>query len=134
MSGLKNGMPRPVIDVGSRSDTDAAHHSSQLVGNIITVQVQSGNDRVFFGNKQGILQKGIGNAILDNKTSLRYVFSKLTLRQLIAPFLEAAFGKLHDIAFVYQCYRGQTIFERITASRTHQPLRSLFRHWFHAKR
>lgn len=48
MGRLKNGMSCRVIDIGSGSDADAAHHGSQLVGNVIAVQVQSGNDRIVF--------------------------------------------------------------------------------------
>ena len=41
--------------------------------------------------------------------------AKLTLRQLIAPFLETSFGELHNVSFVHQCHRRQMMVERILA-------------------
>ena len=134
MSSFKNSVTCLIIDIGARSDTDTAHHGSQLVGNVITVQVQCGNDRVFFGNKQRILQKGISYTIFDNKTPVLYFFAKFTFRHFVPPFLETAFGELHNVAFVHQCHRRQIIFECVQASCAYQPLRSFFRHRFYTKR
>ena len=64
MRCLKDSMAGFIIDICSRSNAYATYHCSQLVRNIISVQVQSGYYRIFFGNEQCILQKCVGNAVL----------------------------------------------------------------------
>ena len=51
MSRFKNGVPRLVVNICSRSNADAAYHCRQLVGNIVSVQVQRGNHGILFGNQ-----------------------------------------------------------------------------------
>lgn len=58
-----------VVDVGSRCDTDTANHSRQLVGDIITIEIQRGNHRIFFRHKEGVLKEGVGNHIFDDDLS-----------------------------------------------------------------
>ena len=58
-----------VVDVGSRCDTDTANHSRQLVGDIIAVQVQCCDHRIFFRHEKGVLEKSVGNHIFDDDFS-----------------------------------------------------------------
>ena len=50
--------------------------------------------------------------------------AELTLRQLIAPFLEASFGELHNVSFVHQCHGRQMMVERILAGSPHKTFRA----------
>ena len=104
-----------------------------MVGNVIAVQVQSGDDRIVFGNKQRVLQESVSDAVLNDKTSVRYLPAELALCQFISPFLETAFGELHDVPLVYQRNGGKVVLERIEACRTYQPFRPFFGDRLHAK-
>lgn len=88
MSRLKDGMSCPVIDIGTGGDADTAYHGRQLVGYVITVQVQRGYDGILFRNEQRVLQESVGYAVLDNQTALRNFLTELLFRQLIPPFLK----------------------------------------------
>ena len=72
--GFKNGVPGVIIDICAGRNADAAHHCRQLVGNVIAVQVKRGNDRIFFGFEQRILQKRIGNHVFDENFSAFHSF------------------------------------------------------------
>ena len=134
MSSFKNSMPTDIIDISSRSDADTAYHGSQLIGNIVTIQIQCGNHRIFFRHQQRVLQKGIGNAILDNQPPLRQRITKFPLCQFISPLFETSFGEFHYIPLVYQRDGRQMMIERILTGSTHQTLRSFLRHRLHPKR
>src|SRR5690606_2841358 len=125
---FKNGVPGVVVDVGSGSDSDAAHLGRQGVGNVVPVQVEGGDHVVLGGAGEDLLQEGVGDHILDDDLAglfrlglgavgrfLALLFgdpvvlspgehlvAELPLGQLIAPFLEGAFGNLHDVPLVDQ--------------------------------
>ena len=149
-----------VIDIGPRSDSDTSYHSSQLVGNIISVQIQRCNNRIFFRDKQGILQESISNTVLNNNFSCIHSLSqcslcrfftqillqlailvhrkctagKLCFCHFIAPTLESSFGKFHNISLVYQCNRRQFVLQCVQDSCTHQTLRAFYRYRLYSER
>ncbi len=126
MGCLKDRVSGHIIDVRSGRNADTANNGSQGIGNIVAVQVQGGNNRVFSRAQQNLLQESIRNHILYNDLSCRYgillgficgfltgccfnfivlrpgkgILSELPSGKIISPLLEGAFGKLHDIPFV----------------------------------
>ena len=128
MCRLKDSVTGVIIDVGTRSDTDTAYHGCQLVGNIVAVQVQGGDYGVGFRNQQCVLQECVGNAVLDDDFALllclfqsgfggifalallqcvklvhgESLCAELLFCHFVTPFLETAFGKLHDVSLMHQ--------------------------------
>ena len=160
MRGFENGMPRIVVDIGPRSNPDTPHHRSQLIGDVVSVQVQGGDHGILFRNQQRILQESIGNHVFNDQlacghglspgligrfhalflldgivlTSRKGPIGKFSFGHFITPVLKSAFGKLHDISLVYQGHRRQSTFQRITDGTTHQTLRPFPRNGFYAER
>src|SRR5687768_9274734 len=68
MGSLEDRVSSHVVDVGSRRDADAAYLSSQRVGDVVSVQVHGGDDAVFFGPSEDLLEKGVGDHVLDQQS------------------------------------------------------------------
>ena len=65
VGGLKDGVARGVVDVAARRDANAADASGQRVADVIAVEVHGGDDRVLGRAREDLLQKGIGDRVLD---------------------------------------------------------------------
>ena len=63
---LEDGVARIVVDVAARRDADAAHLGRQRVGEIIAVEVRRGDHVEFGGTRQHLLQRDVGDGVLDH--------------------------------------------------------------------
>ena len=83
------------------------------VGDVVTVQVHTGDHVVFRWTQQDLLQERIGDNIFNDDlfagvrvlnllpwAAVDQLTAELFLRQLVTPVFERAFGELHDVAFV----------------------------------
>src|SRR5690606_34720311 len=128
MRSFENGSTIYVIDIGPRCNTDTTYHGRQGIRDIITIEIERGDDIVFGRTQQNLLEEGISDDILDQQRTtiegflLRRVSSFLTISrsntvvlcprpylaavfafsQGITPFLKLTFGIFHDVALVHQ--------------------------------
>ncbi|MNN33563.1 hypothetical protein D3C81_1473260 [compost metagenome] len=152
MRCFENGMPRYVVDVGARRNTDAANLRCQSVGQVVAVQVQRSDNFEIRWPRQHLLQCDIGNRILDDDFAFGFrrllclvcclsaglfldpvVFgpcedfiAKFRFRDFITPVLESTFGKLHDIALVHQSDALTAMFDRIFDRGADEAFRTFF--------
>ncbi len=129
-----------VADIRTRCNTDTANLSRQGIGNIVTVQVHTGDNVVFRRTQQDLLQERIGDNVFNHdlftrvrvlnfqpRTAVNKLTAELVARQLVAPVFKRAFGELHDIAFMYQrdgiAIVGNSVFNR----RANQTFSAFFR-------
>ena len=141
MRGFEHGVPRAVVDVGTRGNTDTTHLGGQGIGAVVAVQVQRGHHGVLLRVDENFLQEGIADAILDDDAvgqlapgAIADGFgTELAASQVIAPVAEATFGELHDIALVHQGHIRAVRFNGILDSRTHQTLRAFLRYGLDAE-
>ena len=134
---LKNG--HFATDVSTGRNTNTADFCSQCIRNIVAIEIERGDNRVFIRTHQDLLQKGICNHILDNDlppgswvgqsmpraTSQR--FGTKTLHcQFITPVFKGALGIFHNITLVHQSDRWQVIIDGVLNRFAHQPTSSLF--------
>ncbi len=139
MSGFE--YRRPVADVAAGRNADAADLRGQGIGDVVAVQIQRGNDVVFFRAHQRLLQKVVGDHILDHdlgatartaerqpRTCADLLRTELVLRQLVTPVAEGAFGVFHDVALVHQRHRDPIVVDRVLDGLTHQALTALLRY------
>ncbi|MNM39251.1 hypothetical protein D3C81_500230 [compost metagenome] len=133
MSCLEQG--HAVTDVGTRRDANTAHLGSQGVGDVVTVQVHTGDDVILGRTQQYLLQEGIGDDVLDDDglAGLRVLEGTpgaavdelgivLFLGQGIAPILEGTFGELHDVALVHQGHGVAIVVDGVLDGGTDQTL------------
>ncbi len=136
MGGLEQG--HRAADVGARRDADAAHFRRQGVGNVVAVQVQSGDHAVIRGTHQNLLQEGVGDHVLDDDVlagtrvlhhvpgaAVQGLGAVALHRQLITPVLKRTLGVLHDVAFVHQGDRILVIVDGELDRLAHQALAAL---------
>ena len=104
MSSLKDSMPRLVIDIATGSNANATHLSRQHIRDIVTIEIHRGDDTIVLRLQQSVLQESITDAVFHHQATGLQCIAVLALCQLVSPFLESAFGELHDIALVNQCH------------------------------
>ena len=134
VGGLKHGVF--VRDIGARCDTDATDLRRQGVGDIVAIQIQRGDDVVFGRPQQNLLQKRIGDGVLDDdavgqlhpRPAIEHFGAELVLGQRVGPITEATLGELHDVALVDDGHALAAIVDGVLDSRSHQSLRALTRH------
>ena len=111
--GLENGVAGDVIDVAAGGDADAADLRREGVAEIIAVEIERGDDVEVRRARQHLLQRDVGDGVLDDDAGAGFAFGNLApraavdlhraeilLRDLIAPVAEGALGELHDVALV----------------------------------
>ena len=104
-----------IADIGAGRDADAPHLRGQCIRNVITVQIERRDDVVFFRPQQDLLEKIIGNHVLDNDLITRPGVCKaqpwsavdlrrteFIFRELVTPVPKSALGVFHDVALVYK--------------------------------
>ena len=134
-----------VGNVCARGDADAADLCRQRVGNVVAVQVEGGDDAVFGGTQQDLLQEGVGNRIFNDdvfagfrvfefapRAAVDRLCAEFFLRQFIAPVAEAALGEFHDVAFVHQGNARFVVVDGVADGGANQALRTLFGNGFDA--
>ena len=70
MCGLEDSDPGIVVDVGTRSDADAANLSSEGIGDVVAVEVHRSQHAVLAGPSQHLLEHSIGDDVLDGDLSV----------------------------------------------------------------
>jgi len=116
---LKDGVG--VADVGSGGHSESADLGGAGVGEVVAIEVGGGEDVVFAGAEEDLLEDGVGDAVLHEELAggdfaLDFGFGdadigELLLHEFIAPVAEGAFGELHDVALVDQGDRPAAVGE-----------------------
>ena len=141
-------MAGDVVDVAARRNANAAHLRGQRVADVIAVEVQRGDHVEFVGARQDLLERDVGNCILDQNLALcqlgfllfvgrRFALGLLgalplipcvclvaefAFGQRVAPVAERAFGKLHDVALVHEGHTLAPVDDGIADRRADQAL------------
>ncbi len=139
VGGLKDRMPRLVVDVGPWGDADSTHLGGQGIGDVVPVEVQGGDHRVLVGAEEDLLQEVVGDHVLDDDLPAGAgVFQHMPGAAIqgrgpvflpgqgVAPFPEGPFRELHDVALVHQGDAGQVLLDGVGDGGVHQALRALF--------
>ena len=110
MCGFEHTMARHVVDIGARRDANTADLGGQGVGQVVAVEVHGGDDVELGRTGQDLLQRNVGNGVLDEDLvagiapavlpANRHV-GVLLAHEIVAPLLEGALGELHDVALVH---------------------------------
>src|SRR5271166_5912447 len=97
-----------VVNVGSRSDSDAADLRRERVGDVVTVQIHRGDDVEFVWASQHLLQGDIGDRVLDQQLTGRRLAVAIVpayrlalvfaADEFVTPIAERALRELHDVA------------------------------------
>ena len=66
MGCFEDGVTAEIINITSGSDADTANLSGQCIGDIVAVQVQGSHHAVLGRVRQDLLEKRIGNDVLDD--------------------------------------------------------------------
>src|SRR5690606_15405256 len=119
---------------------------SQRVGNVVTVEVQRGNDVVFSRTQQNLLQESVSDGILDGDfatglgilelapwAAVDELGAELFTSQFVTPVTETAFGELHDIALVNQGHGGAIIVDGVLDGLANQTLGAFNGHGLYAQ-
>ena len=133
MGGFEHG--HGVGQVGARSDTDTTDFSRQGVGQVVTVEVEGGNDIVLGRTQQDLLQHGVGDGVFNDDvfagsrvlelhpgTAIEQGCAELFSGNLVGPLFEGTFGELHDVAFVHDGQRVAVIIDHILQGLARQTL------------
>ena len=103
MRRLEDGVAGDVVDVAAGGDADAADLGGERVGQVVAVQVQRGDDVELVGPRQHLLQRDVGDGVLDDQAGARLAVrdpapraavdldgAEELLRDLVAPVAEGA--------------------------------------------
>ena len=111
MGRLEDRMSALIVDVRPGSYSDSSHLGGKRIGDVIAVEIQRRHHIVRFSFGEDVLQKRIGDAIVDDEIRFPFPSDMMPFRSLIAlnsrtassyPTFEIPFGELHDVAFVDQ--------------------------------
>lgn len=110
---FEDGVSGVVVDVGSGCDADAADACGECVGDVVAVEVHGGDDVVFGGACEELLEEGVGDDVLDGDglagvgvghgapgAAVEELCAEVLACDLVAPFHEGTLGELHDVALV----------------------------------
>ena len=135
MRRLEDGVAGDVVDVAARRDADAADLRGERVGQVVAVQVRRGDDVELVRPRQHLLQRDVGDGVLDDDAGARLAVgnpapgpavdldrAEELLRDLVAPVAEGALGELHDVALVHQRDALALVRDRVADRAVHQPL------------
>ena len=64
--GFEDGVAGDVIDIAAGRDADAADLRGERVAEVIAVEVQRGDDIEIFGAREHLLQRDVGDGVLDD--------------------------------------------------------------------
>src|SRR5690606_37111776 len=133
VGGFEHG--HGVGQVGTGSDTNTTHLSSQSVGDVVAVQVQCGDNVVLGRTQQDLLQEGVSNRILDDDlatglgilefapwAAVDQFSAEFFLSQFVRPITEATFGELHDVALVNDGHGRAIVVDCVLDGLAHQAL------------
>ena len=132
MRGLENGVTGLEVDVPARGHADTAHLGGKDVGDVVTVQVGSDDDAIFFRVQDRVLQECIASDGGEQQASRRQIGSVFALGHVIGPVHEGTLRIFHDIAVVDQCDTSPVMADRILDSAPEDPLGPLLGYGLHA--
>src|SRR5262245_41638675 len=129
---------RAVADVRARRHSESADLRRAGVRQVIAVQIRRGDDRIFIGSQQHLLEHRVGDAVVDQNFAFGHfaamIFPQLLLGhypvaeflfgQLIPPVAERPFGVLHDVALVDERNDLAVMLDRVADRAPHQVLRA----------
>ena len=136
VGGLEHAVAGDVVDVGARCDTDATHLRGESVGQVVAVEVHGGDHVEVFRTGEHLLQRDVGDVVLDEDLVARLAaaivpadrnIAELFAHELVAPIHEGAFGELHDVALVHQRDRLAFTGDRVVDRGALQTLRAVLR-------
>src|SRR5215469_3315231 len=150
---LEHRVPGQVVDVAAWGDTDTPDLRRQRVREVVAVEVRRRDNVELLGARQHLLQRDVGNGILDDDSpglargvhlgvGLLFapgrlaafpllpgvgVGSELTLGERIAPVAERALGELLDVALVHQGHALAPVAYGVIDGGADKPLRAVAR-------
>src|SRR5256886_16695796 len=112
------------------------------VAKVVPVQVRRREDVVFFRPQEELLEHVVRDDVLDYDLAIRRLaavrlddivpgdcrFSKLDLRDFVAPGAERALRVLHDVSFVHEGHGLPTVVDRVPDRLPDQTLRAGLAH------
>ena len=126
MGCFENGVASDVIDVAAGRDANPAHLRGECVTQVIAIQIQCGDDIEILRPRQHLLERDVGNRVLDHNSSARFAHgnpaprsaikffcAEIFLRDIKTPVAECAFRKFHDVALVHERHAPAAILDRI---------------------
>src|SRR5665213_2870652 len=124
-----------VIDVAAGSDSDATNLRREGVAQVIAVQVRRCDDVEIFRARQHLLQRDVGDRILNDEACSRLAFGNLAPRaainfnravellgNAITPVTEGAFRELHDVPLVNDRHAFAFVLDGVADGAVNQPL------------
>ena len=143
MRGFEHG--NGIRNIRTRCNTNTTNLGSQCIRDVVTIQIQCGNNIIVFRTQQYLLQHGIGNDVLDDDLvtafwipertpwpPVDFLGSKFFFSQFITPLLECTFREFHDVALVHQGDGRLVIINGVLDSFAHQSLCALAGYGFYA--
>ena len=150
---LEHRVAGHVVDVAARRDADAADLGGEGVGQVVAVQVHRRDDVEVLGARQHLLQRDVGDGVLDEDAAGRErllllvvgrgvalggagalplvpgvgLGRELLLREGVAPVPEGALGELHDVALVDEGEALALVGDGVLDRGAHEPLGALAR-------
>ena len=83
MRGLEDGVAGDVIDVAAGRDADAADLRGERVAQIIAVQVQRGDDVEIRRAREHLLERDVGDGVLDDDARAGFAFGNFAPRAAV---------------------------------------------------
>src|SRR5882724_5055907 len=137
MRGFEDGVAGDVIDVAAGGDADATNLRGECVTEVIAVEIERGDDAEVLGPREHLLERDVGNGVLDNQPRAGFALGNLApratvdldraeevLRDIITPVAEPALGELHDVALVDNRDALALLLDGVADGGVHQPFRA----------
>src|SRR5476649_660503 len=132
---FEDGVTGDVVDVAARRDADAADLRRERVGQVVAVEVQRRDDVELVGPRQHLLQRDVGDGVLDHDAGARLPRrnpaprpavdlhgAEELLGDLVAPVAEGALRVLHDVALVHERHALAAVLHRVFDRAVHEAL------------
>src|ERR1041385_7572678 len=126
MGCFEDSMARDVVNIAARRNPDSPYLGGKRITEIVTIEIQSGDDIEIFRPGENLLQGDVRNGVLDYDSrawfsrrnlapgpSVNFLRPEIILRHLIAPVTERALSKLHDVPFVHERHTFPLVKDRI---------------------
>src|SRR5205807_1513298 len=108
-------------------DPDSPDLRGERVAQVIAIQIQRRDHVEIFRARQDLLQRDVGDRVFDHNSATGFAHwnfapwsavdffrAEITLRDLVAPVPERAFGEFHDVALVHERYAFALVQDRVT--------------------
>src|SRR5687768_450265 len=132
---FEDGVTGHVVDVAAGRDADAADLRGERIRQVVAVQVWRGDDVEFVGPRQDLLQRDVGDGVLDHDAgagftlrnpapgpAVDFLGAEELLRDLVSPITKRPFGELHDVPLVDERDAFPFGLDRVADGAVNQPL------------